>query len=129
MTSTMRPEHPWELLAKELKYRKRSQKYFAELIEKTPEEVNYIITWKRGINTDWAIRLSRALWTSEEIRLNMHNKYDIFQLEHSEKSVIFDRIRDKWVATYLCSPEWKARTKRINKKISELLKDEEKYLV
>lgn len=129
MTSTMRPEHPWELLAKELKYRKRSQKYFAELIEKTPEEVNYIITWKRGINTDWAIRLSRALWTSEEIRLNMQNKYDIFQLEHPEKSVIFDRIRDKWVATYLCSSEWKARTKRINKKISELLKDEEKYLV
>ena len=125
----MRPEHPWELLAKELKYRKRSQKYFAELIEKTPEEVNYIITWKRGINTDWAIRLSRALWTSEEIRLNMQNKYDIFQLEHSEKSVIFDRIRERWIATYLCSPEWKTRTKRINKKISELLKDEEKYLV
>ena len=94
MTSTMRPEHPWELLAKELKYRKRSQKYFAELVEETPEEVNYIIKWKRGINTDWAIRLSRALWTSEEIRLNMQNKYDIFQLEHSEKSVIFDRIRE-----------------------------------
>lgn len=125
----MRPEHPWELLAKELKYRKRSQKYFAELIEKTPEEVNYIITWKRGINTDWAIRLSRALGTSEEIRLNMQNKYDIFQLEHSEKSVIFDRIREKWVARYLCSPEWKASIKKINKEIPKILKDEKKYLV
>ena len=91
----MRPEHPWELLAKELKFRKRSQKYFAELIEKSPEEVNYIITWKRNINADWAVRLSRALWTSESIWLNMQNRYDIFQLEHSEKNVIFDRIKER----------------------------------
>ncbi|MCR5412965.1 MAG: hypothetical protein K6E76_08540 [Patescibacteria group bacterium] len=46
-------------MAEELKFRKRSQKYLAELIEKTPEEVNYLITGKRGINTDWAIRLAR----------------------------------------------------------------------
>ena len=107
----MRPEHPWELLTKELKFRKRSQKYFAELVEKTPEEVNYIITWKRGINTDWAIRLSNALWTSEEFRLNMQNKYDIFQLKHSEKNIIFDRIKEKsyqkWFATYLSTEKSK----------------------
>ena len=36
MYCDMKPIHPWKILAKELKYRKRSQKYFAELIEKTP---------------------------------------------------------------------------------------------
>ena len=97
----MRPEHPWELLSKELKFRKRSQKYLAELIEKSPEEVNYIITWKRNINADWAVRLSRALWTSESIRLNMQNRYDIFQLEHSEKNVIFDRIKKRALASQI----------------------------
>jgi len=46
-----------------------------------------------------------------------------------KQNIKMEKIFDKWVATYLCSSEWKARTKRINKKISELLKDEEKYLV
>ena len=91
----MKPEHPWHFLAEELKFRKRSQKYLAELIEKTPEEVNYLITGKRGINTDWAIRLARIFWTSETFWLNMQNKYDLFLLNHSEKRIVFDRIQLK----------------------------------
>jgi addiction module HigA family antidote len=87
--------HPGEILAQELEERWRSQKYFAELIWKTPQEVSHIITWKRNINADWAVRLSRALWTSESIWLNMQNRYDIFLLEHSEKNVIFDRIKER----------------------------------
>lgn len=46
-----------------------------------------------------------------------------------KQNIKMEKIFDKWVATYFCSPEWKASIKRINKKISELLKDEEKYLV
>jgi len=76
--------HPGEILAQELEERWRSQKYFAELIWKTPQEVSHIITWKRNINADWAIRIWLALWTSSEMWMNMQTSYDI-QLYEEKK--------------------------------------------
>lgn len=95
MYCDMKPIHPWKILAKELKYRKRSQKYFAELIEKTPEEISYLLTWKRNFTVDIAMRVWYALWTSYELRLWLQNDYDSFLLRHSEKNNVFDRIKSK----------------------------------
>ena len=50
--------HPGEFIADELEAREWTQKRFAEIIHKTPAEVNHLITGKRGINADWAKRLS-----------------------------------------------------------------------
>lgn len=91
----MKPTHPWEFLAKELQYRWRTQKYFAELIEKTPEEINYLIAGKRNFTMDIALRVWYALWTSYEVWLWLQNDYDAYLLKHSEKQSVFDRIKEK----------------------------------
>ncbi len=86
--------HPWEHIAEELEARWRSQKYFAEIIKKTPQEVSYIISWKRDINADWAYRLSAAFWTSAQVWMNLQAKYDLAKLEEQdEERKLFDVIK------------------------------------
>lgn len=86
--------HPWQHIAEELAERWRSQKFFASLIQKTPQEVNHIITWKRNINADWAFRLSAAFWTSAQVWMNLQAKYDLAILrEKKEERKIWESIR------------------------------------
>lgn len=77
--------HPWQHIAEELAERGRSQKFFASLIQKTPQEVNHIVTWKRNINADWAFRLSAVFWTSAQVWMNLQAKYDLAVLEQKEE--------------------------------------------
>jgi len=77
--------HPWQHIAEELAERGRSQKFFASLIQKTPQEVNHIVTWKRNINADWAFRLSAVFWTSAQVWMNLQAKYDLAILEEKEE--------------------------------------------
>ena len=77
--------HPGEHIAEELQERWRSQKFFATLIHKTPQEVNHLITWKRNINADWAYRLSAVFWTSAEVWMNLQSKYDLAMIQEKEE--------------------------------------------
>ena len=77
--------HPWKHIAEELEERWRSQKFFATVIHKTPQEVNHIITWKRNINAEWAFRLSAAFWTSAEVWMNLQSKYDLAMIQENEE--------------------------------------------
>lgn len=94
--TTPRMPNPGRFLAGELEARGRTQKYFAELIEKTPEEVSYILTGKRAITLDRAMRIWQALWTSYEPRMRMQNKHDAILLMKNETSnKIFQRISQR----------------------------------
>jgi len=84
--------HPGEILADELEARGWTQKQLAELIQKSPQEVSFIITWKRNLNADWALRLESAMGISAQSRLNMQNFYDL-QLQEQEKASILSGIR------------------------------------
>lgn len=84
--------HPGEILADELEARKWTQKQFAELVQKSPQEVNFIITGKRNLNADWALRLESAMGISAQSWLNMQNAYDL-QLENQEKANLFSLIK------------------------------------
>lgn len=75
--------HPWKLLERELRHRGRTQKEFADLIEKTQVEVNYIIKGKRNINADWALRIWTALGTSKEFWLNLQTTYELREQENN----------------------------------------------
>ncbi|PZM87076.1 MAG: hypothetical protein DLD55_03260 [candidate division SR1 bacterium] len=93
---TPRMPNPGRFLAGELEARGRSQKYFAELIEKTPEEVSYILNGKRAITLDRAMRIGNALGTSYQPRLQMQNKRDaILLMKNEESNKIFQRISQR----------------------------------
>lgn len=95
--------HPWKLLARELKHRGRTQKEFANLIEKNQVEVNYIINGKRNINADWALRLWIALGTSKEFWLNLQTTYDL--REQEKNSVLMDLTKRISQRVVKLSPE------------------------
>ncbi len=86
--------HPGEHIVDELVARGRSQTYFAKLIGKTPQEVNHIITGKRNLNMDWAIRIWTAFWTTAQMWINLQNQYDFQLLEEKEETKqVYDLIR------------------------------------
>lgn len=84
--------HPGEILADELEARGRSQRQLADLVQKSPQEVSFIITGKRNLNADWALRLESAMGISAQSWLNMQNAYDL-QLQNKEKSKLFSLIK------------------------------------
>lgn len=84
--------HPGEILADELKARGRSQRQLADLVQKSPQEVSFIVTGKRNLNADWALRLESAIGVSAQSWLNMQNAYDL-QLQNQEKADLLSLIR------------------------------------
>lgn len=94
-----RANHPGKLLKRELEARGRSQKSFAELIGKTTAEVNDLISGKRNITMDRALRLESALGMEYTIRMGIQNKRDRVQtLKQQEKVALFSQIKEKSMA-------------------------------
>ncbi|GGI44774.1 addiction module HigA family antidote [Agromyces flavus] len=78
MTKAHDPIHPGEILLEEfLEPLGISQYRLALTIGVPPRRINEIVHGKRGITPDTALRLSRALGTSERFWLNLQNRYDL----------------------------------------------------
>lgn len=91
-----RANHPWKLLKRELEARNWTQKQLADLVDKTPAEVNDLISWKRNITIDRALRLQYALGMSHEIWIGIQNKRDAVQLlKQQEKLAFFQSIEER----------------------------------
>jgi addiction module HigA family antidote len=93
MNSVHEPIHPGEILLEEfLGPLGISQYRLAQAIGVPPRRINEIVHGKRAISPDTALRLSRALGTSERFWINLQTRYDLdVQLEiHRDE---FDRIR------------------------------------
>lgn len=73
--------HPWVYIKEELSSRKRTQKMFAYLLQKSENEVSELISGKRNVSPRWALLLGTAFWTSPHVWLNLQNIYDIHQEE------------------------------------------------
>lgn len=87
--------HPGEFLLDELEARNRSQAFFADLIGKTRQEVNHLITGRRNINAERALRISAALGTDPEFWLNLQNTYDLKNLETTQDAPQFLKIQER----------------------------------
>lgn len=93
--------HPGEFLLDELEARNRSQAFFADLIGKTRQEVNHLITGRRNVNAERALRISAALGTEPQFWLNLQNTFDIKTLEQTKEAPQFAKIREKAEALVL----------------------------
>jgi antitoxin HigA-1 len=78
MTTVHDPIHPGEILLEEfLKPMGISQYRLARAIDVPPRRINEIVHGKRGVSPDTALRLSRALGTSDRFWLNLQTRYDV----------------------------------------------------
>ena len=72
------PFHPGEILLEEfLNPLGISQYRLAAAIDVPARRINEIVHGKRSISTDTALRLSRALGTSDRFWLNLQNRFDL----------------------------------------------------
>lgn len=98
----MKYEHPWVSLEMTLEGLNLTQKKFAELIWKSPAEVNHIIAGRRSITADWAFRISAVCGGEPRIWLALQAKYDEQKFQKSDKYPQFLQIRKK-AKQLLCS--------------------------
>lgn len=77
-TQAHEPIHPGEILLEEfLVPLEISQYRLAATIGVPARRINEIVHGKRSISPDTALRLSRALGTSDRFWLNLQNRYDL----------------------------------------------------
>ena len=78
MTAAHEPIHPGEILLEEfLTPLGISQYRLAQAIAVPPRRVNEIVHGKRGISPDTALRLARALDTTDRFWMNLQTRYDL----------------------------------------------------
>ena len=87
------PIHPGEILLEEfLAPLGVSQYRLAQVIDVPARRINEIVHGKRSITPDTALRLARALGTSDRFWMNLQTRYDLdVQLESHGPEL--DRIR------------------------------------
>ena len=91
----MKYEHPGIVLEMALDANDMTQKQFAELIWKSPVEVNQIISWKRPITLDWAMKICAVFWWKPKILLDMQADYDEQEYKKSQKYAQFWKLNVK----------------------------------
>ena len=77
------PVHPGEVLQDELGEIGCTQTALAKHIGVLPKTVNEICRGKRGISAEMAMKLSKALGGSPHFWLNLHNNWDLSQLDET----------------------------------------------
>ena len=79
--------HPGEVLLEEfLKPLAISQNRLARAMSVPPRRINEIVHGKRAVSADTAIRLSRALGTSEQFWMGLQADYDLEEARKAAQS-------------------------------------------
>lgn len=78
MTTAHDPIHPGEVLLEEFLMPMGITQYrLAKTISVPARRINEIVHGKRAISPDTALRLSRALGTSDRFWINLQSRYDL----------------------------------------------------
>jgi addiction module HigA family antidote len=93
MLTAHEPIHPGEILLEEfLNPMGITQYRLAQTISVPARRINEIVHGKRGISPDTALRLSRALGTSDRFWMNLQSRYDL-DIAVSKHRTELDQIR------------------------------------
>jgi addiction module HigA family antidote len=92
MATAHEPIHPGEILLEEfLNPMGITQYRLAQTISVPARRINEIVHGKRAISSDTALRLSRALGTSDRFWMNLQSRYDL-DVALTAHQAEFDRI-------------------------------------
>ena len=78
-------EHPWKVLADEIKARWLTQKAFAEALGKERLYINHITSWRRNIGVDLAVKMEDVFWMDAKLWLSLQMDYDIYKSKTKNK--------------------------------------------
>jgi antitoxin HigA-1 len=93
MATAHEPIHPGEILLEEfLNPMGITQYRLAKTISVPARRINEIVHGKRAISPDTALRLSRALGTSDRFWMNLQSRYDL-DVALSQNHEEFDQIK------------------------------------
>ncbi len=71
------PIHPGEVLGDELEEIELSAKKLADLLDVPPNRLYQILSGKRNLTADTALRLSRYFGTSADFWMNLQSAYEL----------------------------------------------------
>ena len=87
------PTHPGEMLLEEfLIPMSLTQRELAEAIQVPYQRINELINGRRGLTPSTALRLAKFFGMSASFWMNVQLRWDLFQAQHREASVL-KRIR------------------------------------
>jgi len=95
---TRTPIHPGEILADELEERGMSALALAKALHVPANRISQIISGKRGITADTALRLSQLLGTTPEFWINLQKSYELRLAEQERGEEIRRLIKPLSVA-------------------------------
>ncbi|MCA9858850.1 MAG: HigA family addiction module antidote protein [Thermomicrobiales bacterium] len=84
--------HPGEILKEELDFLSISGADLARALDVTPNRVSQILSGKRAISTDTALRLGYWLGTGPEFWLNLQRQYELRLIEQTDGPRIRERV-------------------------------------
>lgn len=89
------PIHPGEILKDELDALGLSAKALAEALHVPPNRVSQILTGRRGISADTALRLARYFSTSPGFWLNLQQSYELRLAEQERGEEIRTQVQPR----------------------------------
>ena len=91
------PIHPGEILGDELEETGLSAKRLADTIRVPPNRLYQIVSGKRNMTADTALRLSRYFGTSADFWMNLQSAYelDLARQEHGKEIQRIPRRSDR----------------------------------
>ena len=89
----MRPVHPGEILSEELEALELSPHELDEVLAVPSGTVAEIVGEKRGIDAEFALRLSRYLGAGERLWMNLQVSYDLKMAEQKVGAMIKKQVR------------------------------------
>ncbi len=84
--------HPGEILKDELDFLEMSAAELARALDVPANRVSQILTGKRAISADTAVRLGYWLGTGPELWLNLQRQYELRLIEESDGEAIRSRV-------------------------------------
>ena len=97
--------HPGEMLSDELESRQIKQKDFADLLGILPSQLNEIVNGKRGVNTELALLIGKALNMEPAIWLNLQANYELDAAKANKKVQSRLLFIDQWQMLQQYIPE------------------------
>ena len=93
--NNMRPVHPGEVLADELKELTVSANALAKALDVPTNRITSILNKQRGVTADTALRLSRYFGTTPHFWLNLQKTYELRTAETKSGSRIMERVQPR----------------------------------
>ena len=93
--NNMRPVHPGEVLADELKELNVSANALAKALDVPTNRITSILNKQRGVTADTALRLSRYFGTTPHFWLNLQKTYELRTAEITSGRHIMERVQPR----------------------------------